>query len=82
MSAGSKNLENSDISEHVRIHQNSIMREETSVIVEASKWRGLLVMEVQYILHIPKDQYFNHDAGLELPNCWAFNHQGYASTYS
>ena len=34
------------------------------------------------LLHIPKDQCFNHEVGLELPNCWALNHQGYASTYS
>ena len=39
--------------------------------------------EALHILHIPKDQYFNHDVGLELPNCWALNTKAmYASTYS
>ena len=46
------------------------------------KWRGLLVKEALHILHIPKNQCYNHDVGQELPNCWALNHQGYASTYS
>ena len=49
-------LERSTIAEHAWNHHHPILREETSVIDEASKWKELFLKEALHIQLIHKSQ--------------------------